>query len=89
MFSLEKEIIVYKISFLLIHPFEPAFIHIFQSILGSVEQRMMLHEIYNDITERYDYYRMSTTDAWRNAIRHNLSVNECFIKVGKADSGRG
>ena len=50
---------------------------------------MMLHEIYDKIMDVHEYYRTSKNEAWRNAVRHNLSVNECFIKVGKADTGRG
>ena len=50
---------------------------------------MMLHEIYDKIMDVHEYYRTSKNEAWRNAVRHNLSVNECFIKVGKSDTGRG
>ncbi len=36
----------------------------------------------------YPYFR-TASNTWRNAIRHNLSVNECFIRCGRAASGRG
>ncbi len=36
----------------------------------------------------HPYYR-TASNTWRNAIRHNLSINECFIRCGRASSGRG
>ena len=59
-----------------------------QAILTSSEGRVLLADIYSYVTSRYPYYERCTT-AWRNSIRHNLSVNECFVKAGRAPSGRG
>lgn len=58
------------------------------AILGSLEKRLILADIYHHVLDNHPYYRSSTC-AWRNSIRHNLSVNECFVKSGRARSGRG
>ncbi|XP_064609614.1 forkhead box protein D1-like [Liolophura sinensis] len=58
------------------------------AILSSHKNRMVLGEIYEFIMKRFPYYN-NQQRAWRNSIRHNLSINECFIKNGRADNGKG
>ena len=58
------------------------------AILESSDRRLILADIYQHALDNHPYYRSSTC-AWRNSIRHNLSVNECFLKSGRARSGRG
>lgn len=59
------------------------------AILSSADKRLTLGDIYK-IVEQWqpDRYNTSTT-AWRNSIRHNLSLNECFVKAGRAANGKG
>ena len=49
---------------------------------------MLLCDIYQYIMDNFRYYN-NKEKAWRNSIRHNLSLNECFIKNGRADNGKG
>lgn len=49
---------------------------------------MVLSEIYEWIQVNYAYFR-SRGPGWRNSIRHNLSLNDCFIKVGRSSNGKG
>jgi len=59
------------------------------AILASAEKRLVLGDIYKILTHWLpDRYNTRTT-AWRNSIRHNLSLNECFVKAGRAANGKG
>ena len=58
------------------------------AIQSSHTKRMMLSEIYQWISERYPYYQLKDK-SWRNSIRHNLSLNECFVKCGRSENGKG
>lgn len=58
------------------------------AIQSSSEKRMLLSEIYSWISERFPYYQLKDK-SWRNSIRHNLSLNECFVKIGRSENGKG
>ncbi|XP_063309377.1 forkhead box protein D1-like [Pelobates fuscus] len=59
-----------------------------RAILSSPEKRLQLSDIYQWIMETYPYYH-NQEKSWRNSVRHNLSLNECFIKAGRSDNGKG
>ncbi|EGT39703.1 hypothetical protein CAEBREN_31271 [Caenorhabditis brenneri] len=58
------------------------------AILSSPHKKMVLAEVYEWIMTEYPYFR-SRGAGWRNSIRHNLSLNDCFVKAGRAANGKG
>ncbi|GAA6223895.1 forkhead box protein P1-like [Lates japonicus] len=59
-----------------------------QVILSSPSQKLNLASIYKEMEEQFPYLR-SRGPGWRNSVRHNLSVNDCFVKVSRCEDGRG
>ena len=51
------------------------------AIMSSDAQMMILPEIYDFLEKNYSYYRQANRKAWQNAVRHNLSLHDCFLKV--------
>jgi hypothetical protein len=58
------------------------------AILSTPEMKLVLSDIYQHILDNYPYFR-SRGPGWRNSIRHNLSLNDCFIKSGRSANGKG
>ncbi|XP_059226812.1 uncharacterized protein LOC106093857 isoform X2 [Stomoxys calcitrans] len=58
------------------------------SILSSKEKKLVLSDIYQYILNKYPYFR-ARGPGWRNSVRHNLSLNDCFIKSNRSHNGKG
>jgi len=55
---------------------------IVMAIQASPVKRCTLSDIYQFLQQKFPFFRGSY-HGWKNSVRHNLSLNECFIKLPK------
>ncbi|XP_008291149.1 forkhead box protein P2 isoform X1 [Stegastes partitus] len=51
-----------------------------QAIMDSADMQLTLNEIYSWFTRTFAYFRRNAA-TWKNAVRHNLSLHKCFVRV--------
>ena len=60
-----------------------------KAILSSPGQRCSLKDIYAFIEQNDSRFTKKSPQSWKNSVRHNLSLNECFVKFGRCKGEKG
>lgn len=55
---------------------------IVMAIQNSPIKKLTLSEIYSYLQQKFPFFR-GPYQGWKNSVRHNLSLNECFVKLPK------
>lgn len=58
------------------------------AIASSIEKKLTLSDIYNFVTQRFPFYKTCKAN-WKNSIRHNLTLNDCFVKLPRDPRAAG
>lgn len=59
-----------------------------QAVFSTESSKISLADVYSYIMTSYPYYKKEDS-GWQNSIRHNLSLNECFIKTARGADNPG
>ncbi|KAJ7788589.1 hypothetical protein B0H14DRAFT_2398206 [Mycena olivaceomarginata] len=60
------------------------------AIHGSTMKMLTLQEIYKELASRFQWFHEHKQDkAWKNSIRHNLSLNKVFKNLRRPHSKAG
>ncbi|KAJ6477522.1 hypothetical protein C8R45DRAFT_833552, partial [Mycena sanguinolenta] len=62
------------------------------AIYGSPRKRLTLQEIYEELCNRFTWFREHQHErAWKNSIRHNLSLKAMFVNTPRpvTEPGKG
>ncbi len=62
---------------------------IMKAISEQPNQRATLGDIYDYLMRKYPYYNESNKKSWQNSVRHNLSVNRCFMRIARDPNEHG
>lgn len=61
---------------------------IYKALDSSATGKLTLSEIYTWIEKNYIYYK-TADPVWKNSIRHNLSLNQTFVKIPRPLNSKG
>lgn len=59
------------------------------AIKSSKEGRLTLSDIYDYLIKNFQFFRTTRSRGWMNAVRHNLTLNDCFVKLPRDPLMRG